>query len=296
MRKIAFVVAALLAGVIGIASSNGQEADPSLHDKQAFAESVAKIYEQTAPGVTTRVVAALELDVHTPQGDFKAYLDAAYALCHRDLMQCDAFVHKQVEAMTTRFLASSAAPDLSELRVTVRPSSYVDQIASANGGKSDPIAEPLVGDLWVIGVRDEPTTIATLSQGDLDALKLDAEGALAAGKRNVEAALGTKFLAGVPQVRPGEGVAGMRGDDYIASLLALPDLWTPLAERFDGQLYVAAPASDYILFADGRATGNAVKIAHDAAVLARAAKRPVSTDVFEWTPTGWEVVDLAKAK
>jgi hypothetical protein len=296
MRKIAFVAGALFAGVVGIASSNGQEADPSLYDQQAFAESVAKIYEHTAPGVNASVVAPLELDVHTPRGDFKAYLDAAYAFCHRDLVQCDAFVHNQVKAMTTRFLVSSAPPDLSELRVTVRPSGYVDQITSANSGKSAPIAEPLVGDLWVIGVRDEPTTIATLSQAELDELKLDAKGAMAAGKRNVEATLGAKFLAGAPQIQPGEGVSGLRGDDYIASLLALPDLWTPLAERFDGELYVAAPASDYILFADARATGNAAKIAHDAAVIARAAKRPLSTDVFEWTPTGWEVVDLANAK
>ena len=82
---------------------------------------------------------------------------------------------------------------------------------------------------------------------------------MAAGKRNVEATLGAKFAAGVPQVQPGDGVAGLRGDDYVASLLALPDLWAPLAERFDGQLYVAAPASDYVLFADARAKGNAAE-------------------------------------
>jgi len=73
-----------------------------------------------------------------------------------------------------------------------------------------------------------------------------------------------------------------------------------LAEKFDGRLYVAAPASDYILFTDlftdARAAGNGARIAHDAVVLAGAAKRPLSTDVFEWTPTGWEVVDLGKAK
>ena len=117
---------------------------------------------------------------------------------------------------------------------------------------------------------------------------------MAAGKHNVEATLGAKFQAGAPQIQPGEGVAGLRGDDYVASLLALPDLWTPLAERFDGQLYVAAPASDYVIFADARAKGNAAEMARFAGEIARAAKRPLSTDVFEWTPTGWEVVDLAQ--
>ena len=132
---------------------------------------------------------------------------------------------------------------------------------------------------------------------DLDALKLDAAGSDGGGQAQRRSdAGGESSSPGVPQVEPGEGVAGLSGDDYLASLLALPDLWTPLAERFDGQLYVAAPASDYVIFADARAKGNLARIAHDAAVLARAAKRPLSTDVFEWTPTGWEVIDLAKAK
>jgi hypothetical protein len=198
--------------------------------------------------------------------------------------------------MATAFTAAPTALTTAELRVTVRPSVYVDEIAAASREKSPPIAEPLVGDLWVIGVRDQPTTISTISQSELDTLKLDAAGALAAGKRNIEATLGAKFQAGIPQVQPGEGVAGLRGNDYLASLLALPDLWTPLAERFDGQLYVAAPASDYIIFADARAKGNAAEMARFAVEIARAAKRPLSTDVFEWTLTGWEVVDLAKAK
>lgn len=296
MRKVAFVVAALLAGLFNPVLSQGQETDLSLAGPQAFAESVAKLYEQTAPGVTARIVAPLELDVHTPQGDFEAYLDTAYSLCHRDLTQCDAFVRRQVAAMSTRFQASRAPLDLSELRVTVRPSSYIDQIAAASRDKSDPIAEPLVGDLWVIGVRDEPTTIATLAQADLDALKLDAAKALAAGKRNVEAALGEPFRAAVAQAQPGPIVGSLKGDDYLASLLALPDLWEPLAERFDGQLYVAAPASDRVLFADARAKGNLAKIAEASVEVAGTAKRPISIEVFEWTPTGWEAVDPAKAQ
>jgi len=236
----------------------------------------------------------LVLQANTAQGDVSVHLDTIYSACQRDPTGCGPFLTRMVELTAKGFASARPMAKLSQVRVTVRPSSYLDEMAAA-GGKSDVIAEPLVGDLWVYAVRDEATSIATLDRVDLDALKLDAAGAMAAGKRNVEATLGVKFRAGAPQVQPGEGVAGLRGDDYVASLLALPDLWEPLAERFDGRLYVAAPASDYILFADARAKGNAARIAHDAAVLARAAKRPLSTDVFEWTPTGWEVVDLAKA-
>jgi hypothetical protein len=296
MRKFAFVVVALVACLFSALRSNGQEAAPPLSDEQAFTEFAAKIYEETTPGVKARVVAPLWLKIHTGRGDFQAYLNTAYATCQRHGSDCEDFMRRQIKAMATAFTAAPSTPTTAELRVTVRPSSYVDEIAAVSRGKSAPIAEPLVGDLWVIGVRDEPTTIATLSQSELDTLKLDAAGALTVGKRNVEARLGAIVRPGFSQVEPGDGVVGLSGDDYLASLLALPDLWTPLAERFDGQLYVAAPASDYVIFADARAEGNLARMAREAAVRARAAKRPLSTDVFEWTPTGWEVVDLAKAK
>jgi hypothetical protein len=264
-------------------------------DPWAFTETFVKLCREAAPNLKVEIVGPLSLQADTPQGEVDVHLDTIYSACQRDPAGCRPFLKRMVELTAKGFVSARSAATLSQVRVTVRPSSYLDEMAAA-GGKSDVIAEPLVGDLWVHLVRDEPTSIATLDKVDLDALKLDSAAALAAGKHNVEATLGAKFLAGAPQVQPGEGVAGLRGDDYVASLLALPDLWEPLAERFDGRLYVAAPASDYILFADARATGNAAKIAHDAAVLARAAKRPLSTDVFEWTPTGWEVVDLAKAK
>jgi len=295
MRKIAFVAAALLAGLVCPAPSEGQSSDPAPGDPLAFTETFVKLCREAAPNLKLTIVGPLSLQADTAQGEVAVHLDTVYSACQRDPAGCGPFLTRMVELTAKGFASARPMATLSQVRVTVRPSSYLDEMAAA-GGKSDVIAEPLVGDLWVYAVRDEATSIATLDKTDLDALKLDAAGAMAAGKHNVEATLGEKFRAGAPQVQPGEGVAGLRGDDYVASLLALPDLWEPLAERFDGRLYVAAPASDYVIFADARAKGNAAEMARFAAEIAHAAKRPLSTDVFEWTPTGWEVVDLAKAK
>jgi hypothetical protein len=295
MRKIAFVAGVLFASLVCPAPSEGQSSDPSPGDPQAFTETFVKLCRETAPNLKLTIVGPLSLQTDTAQGEVNVHLDTVYSACQRDPAGCGPFLTRMVELTAKGFASARPTATLSQVRVTVRPSSYLDEMATA-GGKSDVIAEPLVGDLWVYAVRDEATSIATLDRVDLDALKLDAAEAMAAGKRNIEATPGVKFRAALPQVQPGEGVAGLRGDDYTASLLALPDLWAPLAERFDGRLYVAAPASDYVIFADARAKGNLARMAHDAAVLAHTAKRPLSTDVFEWTPTGWEVVDLAKIK
>jgi hypothetical protein len=163
MRKLAFFAAALVAGAFSCAPSTGKEAALPLSDPQAFTESVAKIYEETAPGVKAREVAPLQLEIHTERGDFQSYLATAYSACQRHVSGCEDFMRRQVQAMVTEYTAAPSAPTTAELRVTVRPSAYIGDIASVLGDKSDPIAEPLVGDLWVIGVRDEPTTIATLT-------------------------------------------------------------------------------------------------------------------------------------
>ncbi len=295
MRKIAFVVVALAASVFGPASSNGQGIEPLPSDPRAFTEAFVRLCRQAAPSVKLTIVGPLSLQIDAPQGLVSAHLDTVYSICRRDPAGCGDFLSRMVDLTTKGFASAGPAATLSQVRVTVRPSRFLDETAEA-GGKNDPIAEPLVGDLWVIGVRDQPTSIATLDQSDLEALKLDAAGALAAGEHNIAVEFGEKLRSGAAQAQPGEGVAGMKGNDYLASLLALPDLWAPLAERFDGQLYVAAPASDYVIFADARAKGNAVKMANYAAILSRGARRPVSTEVFEWTPTGWKVVDPGKAQ
>jgi len=299
MRKIAFVAGALFVCLVSPSLPEDQNSGRSPGDPQAFTESFVALCRAATPNLKLKIVGPLSLQADTAQGEVSVHLDTVYSACQRDPAGCGPFLNRMVELTAKGFASTRAAATLSQVRVTVRPSSYLDEMAAA-GGKSDVIAEPLVGDLWIYAVRDEATSIATLDKTDLASLKLDAVAAMAAGKHNVEATLGAKFQVGAPQVAPGEGVAGMRGDDYTASLLALPDLWAPLAEKFDGRLYVAAPASDYILFTDlftdARAAGNGARIAHDAVVLAGAAKRPLSTDVFEWTPTGWEVVDLGKAK
>ena len=108
-----------------------------------------------------------------------------------------------------------------DVRVTVRPSSYVDDLAQ-RGDATNFVAEPLIDDLWVIGVRDEPTTIATLGSADLKALGLTSNAALALGKRNLEDSLKRRIAAAVGRAQAGEALA-MRGDDYSRASSPFPN-------------------------------------------------------------------------
>ncbi|MGO4869453.1 MAG: hypothetical protein ACLPGW_02425 [Roseiarcus sp.] len=279
--------------VAGLARGDAQDS-AALADARNFTEAVAKLYQSLGPQYSVRILGPLDIMVHTPKGEVRAYLNTLYEACVRDRASCAERARTNVLALATE--ASSDRPPLqaADVRVTVRPSSYVDDLAQ-RGDATNFVAEPLIDDLWVIGVRDEPTTIATLGSADLKALGLTSDAALALGKRNLEDSLKRRIAAAVGRAQAGEALA-MRGDDYVASLLAFPELWTPLAEAFQGELYVAAPASDTVVFADARSDKSKADMSTMVASLLTHARRPISPVIFQWTPTGWEVVGSAAAK
>ena len=284
-------LAAGLVSVLAVGGAGHAQDMPS--DADGFTAAIARLYREHAPDLETRIVGPLELAVKSASGVEKVYLNAIFSACARNRDSCAMIVARQVEAMNGGLVARSA-PALSEIRITVRPSAYVDELVALRPAGEEVVAEPLVDDLWMLGVRDEPTTIATLSRGDLDALKLSADQALELGKRNLEGTVRRLIAEAVE--RGVVGVNRFQGNEYTASLLAFPELWRPLAEKFDGQLLVAAPASDIVLLADGRQPASQAEMLTAVAQATARAERPVSPVVFEWTPTGWNKIAVAEVK
>jgi len=284
----------LAAGLVSVLALGGAgHAQDMPSDADGFTAAIARLYRERAPDLETRIVGPLELTVKSASGVEKVYLNAIFSACARNRDSCAMIVARQVEAMNGGLVARSA-PALSEIRITVRPSAYVDELVALRPAGEEVVAEPLVDDLWMLGVRDEPTTIATLSRGDLDALKLSADQALELGKRNLEGTVRRLIAEAVE--RGVVGVNRFQGNEYTASLLAFPELWTPLAEAFQGELYVAAPASDTVVFADARSDKGKADMSAMVVSLLTHARRPISPAIFQWTPTGWEVVGKAEAK
>jgi hypothetical protein len=257
-------------------------------DARGFTEAVANLYARAEPDAQVMVKGPLELEIRAPKGVRRAALAMLFSRCQGDRSDCAADAEREARATVESAGAPASAPTLAQLRVTVRPSTYVDQLGAEAG---DPVAEPLVDDLWIVGVKDQPSTIAALDAKDLAALKLDATGALKAGEHNLEA----RFRATLEEAarREPASVGEMRGDDYLASLLAFPDLWAPLAETFDGALYVAAPAANTVLFVDAREKDAMAQMRRAVRAEMSLAQRPVSAAVLAWSPAGWDVAAKA---
>jgi hypothetical protein len=282
---------ALVAAAFVVALANSGHAQDVPTDPAAFTEAVARLYREGPQGVEARIDGPLELTIRLAGHEEKIYLNTAFSLCLRDHTACPGFLVRQTEAMRVA-VKPHRTPVAAEVRITVRPSAYLNNFLAAKRADQPVVAEPLVDDLWMLGVRDQPTTIEMLGPNDLDALKLSPDQALALGKHNLEGAARRVIADAVEG--SAVGVRAFRGTDYTASLIVFPELWEPLAEKFDGQLLVAAPASDAVLFADGRRPTSRAEMLLAVAQTAARAKRPISPAVFEWTPTGWNKIDAVQ--
>ena len=74
-----------------------------------------------------------------------------------------------------------------------------------------------------------------------------------------------------------------------SSRLIFHEDWAPIAEKLEGRLIVAVPASDTIVFGKEEDAAALDAMAALAAEMTRKAERPISKSVFRWTPDGWQV-------
>ena len=287
-----------LARLLGVASLFGAMAclSPSfaaaasrpafLKDAKAFTARAAELFAQAAPQAKVTIKGPLTLSIDAPGAPAVATLDSAYSFCLRNPDDCERGLLSYVGKLAATFETPTAPPESSKLRAIVRPAGYVETYKKLYSRQGGPVAEPLVGDLWVLCALDLPGAVKIVSGDQLAALKLSREDALAACKQNIAAALPP--LAPYKRDYPWPGVNIVTGDAYDASWMIFPDRWSNLAESVGGDLLVAAPGVNSIIYGSGRANDSVVALAKAAAFVAAQAEKPLSTAVFRWTPTGWE--------
>src|SRR5262249_9702200 len=89
-------------------------------------------------------------------------------------------------------------------------------------------------------------------------------------------------------LRPG-AIGTLSGNPYEASRFLLPESWAALAKRWNGQLIVAIPGTDVVLYGRPQDGASIADMAMLARIAAAKANRPLSTTVYRWTGSGWEV-------
>ncbi|MGP0061733.1 MAG: hypothetical protein ACLPID_20895 [Beijerinckiaceae bacterium] len=253
-------------------------------DENGFTAYVAKAFQDTHPGFSITVAGPLHLKVQRGGDVWSSYLFTLYSFCLRNPDTCEPHVVIHAEQMAEAHKDADAHIEASALRIMVRQTAYVDQIAANLKGRGDPVVEPIAGDLWIVAVIDRPSTVGILGPKDLDALHLSADEALARAKENTKAAIARR----IPSLDSGsDDFEVLWGDVYQASLFAFPEIWAPLAKAYGDRLIVAVPGSDVMLFTRDAGNDSVAALAKMAAATMKGEYRPFSSVVYRWTDKGW---------
>jgi hypothetical protein len=234
------------------------------------------------PGMKVTVTGPLELKI----GDFDTRLDTPFRNCSNDRKGCSYQIDSYLGTIPS-LVEQAADTRPADLRVAVRSVRYIDDVIKSTAGNPEaaPIVRPIAGDIAMICVVDTPRAIRMLTHDDLTKLGLTEDQAITLGLNNVAALLGPLSKAAEP-VTP--TIKATTGEFYNSSRLLLHDQWSDISKAMGRHLVVAVPSSEILVFGNGTTDG--ARIARIASGAARDASKPISDQLYHWTPTGWEVV------
>jgi uncharacterized protein YtpQ (UPF0354 family) len=264
---------------------------PSVKDEAAFTAHVAERIKTEIPGAEVMVTGVRTIRVKINGRGLTASLDNLVADCHRDPSECERLVDDYVKVTQAASRADDAPVQKADIRVVVRNAEYVKELTAPtlHDPKRSPIVQQLVGDLWLVCVVDQPRNTISLSHERAAKIGLTKDQAIALGKSNVKGALPS--LSSVTSELPANGIGLLDSGFYESSRWLLHGEWEPLSKQYNGHLIVALPAPDLILYGDGSSAEKRAALATLVKRVTEKASRQLSTKLFRWTKTGWEVVE-----
>ncbi|HVJ55543.1 MAG TPA: hypothetical protein VM689_23990 [Aliidongia sp.] len=257
-------------------------------DPEGFTAFVAKMFRAVMPDATVEVTGPLALSVKSKDGDESMSLTNVYSTCMRNAAQCDQIVAGHVSSMAASHASINEPVKRRSLRVIVRPATYIEAMKRNLAGRWEPVAAPLAGGYWMIAAADMPEAIQMVTTRDLPHLKLSSEEALEDGKKHLQAAMRRHIKAALKAPRP--GISVLTNDPYASSLLAFPELWAPVADMVGGDLLVAVPSADVVLYSPGKGADAAKRLQAAAQEIMARADRVFTDTVFRWGEDGWTPV------
>jgi hypothetical protein len=259
-------------------------------DEDRFTAYMARRFSDAMPGNKVTVKGPLALEVVVPAGPHDVHLDRIWSFCERDRRRCREQVDGFLANMPGVMLESGGGVKPADIRLVVRTASYVAEMRRLAGDRPDHagIARPVADDLWMICVVDRPHGVEPLNHGELTKLHLSEDQAIALGSKNVAAALPS--LDADTHVVKQIGVKFATGDFYESSRMLLHDSWAGMSKAMGGHLVVAVPNNDFLIYGNGGGNGDRLVLGIFAKDVLKKAPKPISAELFEWTPAGWKVV------
>jgi len=260
----------LLICVLGCLQASAAELTP-----QQITDEYAAAARAAYPKATVTVLAPLKVQVKGESGgEGTAYLDNLYAQITSDPSRKQDLLQRHVASFAQTFVdpgARSIARD--KIVPLVKDREWLKDMRRAGTDKQviELIYEPLNEDLLVVYGEDTPTSVQYFASEVFEKSGIDRKELRALAVRNLRG-----ILNGVDLLKV-EGVSSLTsGGDFDASLLLIDEVWDKEKLQVKGEIVVAIPARNMLLFADGNDIAAV-------ASLRRLADRVVSEDPYSLT-------------
>jgi hypothetical protein len=260
-------------------------------DAEAFTARLLQAFRGELAGMTVESKAPLALEVvpRPGQAALPFSLQRLWDYCARNERDCERVSGDYVQrtAAMLRERLTPIEPKMIRLMLAAAPA--VEQLRkSFPEPAQQPVAAPVAGALWLVGVADYPSSMRVMNVGDLQPLGLSPEEAIAAGRRNLAGAL--EPLDNPLMQLASNTVGILEGDAYEASRILLHDSWAELAKQLGGGLIVAVPDPAIVLFADMKRDGAVAAMREAVRRSLELSPRKLTADVLQWTPEGWRLL------
>ncbi|MFM2058602.1 MAG: hypothetical protein RLY71_2987 [Pseudomonadota bacterium] len=288
-------LALLLALLIHLVATAQPAAPPSAvssaipADEPGFLNHLVGRLQQVLPDYQFRI-SGQSLWGQRSDGEPLGQLDPmpTYRSCQDRPDLCKSAVDQYATTVRELALTRRQPGTLAQLRLTLRPSSFVDQVRQQTGtdGPARIHARTVLPGVVMVPVLDFQNSLRFVGAAELRQLGLTEERLFETARHNTQSAL---LPLSVIARRPAGGNFGfIDAEDFAASRVLEHADWSDLAAQYHQQLAVMLPTPNFVLYGDAANPLQLAVMRREGQKIYQRSARPLSLDLLRWTPTGWE--------
>jgi uncharacterized protein YtpQ (UPF0354 family) len=211
------------------------------HGRDSIALLTAKLIEVRDPNIRAEFASESEIKMIAPDGKSGSiFLQNLWKQCERCPEERADIVDRYVRIFVSR-IEGRAKLSTKNVTVVVRDTEYCNFLAKE---KQAVVTDHLLGDLLIVLTVDLLESITVLTVEQFASLGLDKKELIKLGTENVDQILGRMEFSPYGECFSLE----CESIDYASSALLLDYVWDQAAGLIEGDLIVALPARDTVLF------------------------------------------------
>jgi len=264
--------------------------------REEFSHVVADILRLALPDVQVVVKGPLELDLNRESDKrcVRMSLYSTWNLGKDDLEhRLDAVSSHVINAagMFRNTTDLTESPDRNKIVPMLKNDSFVRHTIEQMRGMDGLVAERLVADIWVAYAIDRPGSLAYLSENMRKMMDISLEELRKLAPVNL-----TRTVPVIGRVGEAPRFMMTAGGTLEASLLVLDALWREQEKHVDGELVLAVPSREVVMFTGSNCKDVIDGMKRQIKEIARATPYFVSEALLVWRNGRWEEYEPPKLK